>query len=86
MRILFVFTIIPLLGWQIKAQEGQVSGNVQWDAQYYQEDTLIGAPIVPEGIRSTMRTELKFQKGNFDAGMRFESYQKVQNVVENESK
>lgn len=62
----------------INAQDqGQVSGNVQWDAQYYQEDTLIGAPIVPEGIRSTMRAKLVFQKGNFDAGLRFESYQKV---------
>jgi len=45
----------------INAQDqGQVSGNVQWDAQYYQEDTLIGAPIVPEGIRSTMRAKLVF--------------------------
>lgn len=77
MRFLFIFSLIALIGFNLRAQEGQVSGNVQWDAQYYQEDTLIGAPIVPEGIRSTMRTELKFQKGNFDAGMRFESYQKV---------
>lgn len=76
-KLLQILTVSLLFVSVLKAQEGQVSGNVQWDAQYYQEDTLIGAPIVPEGIRSTMRTELKFQKGDFDAGLRFESYQKV---------
>ena len=27
---------------------GQIHGNVQTDVQYYNEDSLIGAPVVPE--------------------------------------
>lgn len=72
-----VFSVINLSGIYAQSEEAQVNGNVQWDAQYYNEDSLIGAPSVPEAIRSTFLADLTFQKGNFNAGMRFESYQKV---------
>ena len=62
---------------QAQNNEAQIHGSVQWDAQYYNEDSLIGAPLVPEAIRSTFRGDLTFNKGDFSAGMRFESYQKV---------
>ena len=74
-----VLAVVSIATSEIRAQndEAQIHGNVQWDAQYYNEDSLIGAPVVPEAIRSSFRGDLTFNKGDFSAGMRFESYQKV---------
>lgn len=56
---------------------GQIHGNFQADFQYYNTDTLIGAPIVPEKIRSNGFMNLTYTRGNFTAGVRFESYLNV---------
>jgi hypothetical protein len=56
---------------------GQIHGNFQADFQYYNTDTLIGAPIVPEKIRSNGFMNLIYSRGNFTAGVRFESYLNV---------
>ncbi len=56
---------------------GQIHGNFQFDFQYYNTDSLIGAPIVPEKIRSNGFMNLFYSRGNFTAGVRFESYQNV---------
>jgi hypothetical protein len=56
---------------------GQIHGNFQADFQYYNTDTLIGAPIVPEKIRSNGFMNLTYTRGNFSAGVRFESYLNV---------
>lgn len=56
---------------------GELHGNFQLDAQYYNVDTLIGAPIVPEKILSNGFMNLWYTKGNFTAGLRYESYQNV---------
>jgi hypothetical protein len=55
---------------------GSVTGNFQMDGQYYIEDTLIGAEEVPEKIRSNTYAGIEYRKGNFRAGVRYESYQK----------
>lgn len=52
----------------------EVSGNFQFDAQYYMKDSLIGAQEVPEKILSNGFGNLNFTRGNFRAGIRYESY------------
>lgn len=53
----------------------EIHGNFQFDAQYYLEDSTIGAPVVPEKILSNGFGNLTFTRGNFGAGIRYESYQ-----------
>ncbi len=51
-----------------------VHGNFQLDAQYYFKDSLIGAPEVPQKMLSNGFANFEFEKGNFAAGLRYESY------------
>src|SRR3954469_4369830 len=62
-----------------KAQSdlGSIHGNFQVDAQYYQPDSLIGAPKVPEKFLSNVFGNLNYSKGNFSAGVRYEAYNNV---------
>jgi len=53
----------------------EIHGNFQIDAQYYLEDSVIGAPVVPEKVLSNGFGNLTFTRGNFGAGLRYESYQ-----------
>jgi Family of unknown function (DUF6029) len=52
----------------------EIHGNFQFDAQYYLEDSTIGAPVVPEKVLSNGFGNLTFTRGNFGAGIRYESY------------
>jgi len=54
---------------------GTISGSLQSDIQSYTQDTVIGAPDVPEKILSNSFFNLLFTRGKFTAGIRFESYQ-----------
>lgn len=53
---------------------GELHGNFQLDAQYYNPDSAIGAPIVPEKMLMNSFTNLIYTNGDFSAGVRFESY------------
>lgn len=53
---------------------GQIHGNIGIDAQYYQRDTLIGSPEVPEKFRMNAFLNLVYTNGNFYAGARYEAY------------
>ena len=61
----------------ILTDQAELHGNFQLDAQYYNIDTLIGAPIVPEKILSNGFMNLWYTKGNFSAGIRYENYLNV---------
>jgi hypothetical protein len=65
----------------IQAQEllpgGRIWGNFQLDAQYYFEDSLMGAPKVDEKIRMNAFANINYSWQDFTVGMRFESYQKA---------
>jgi hypothetical protein len=52
----------------------EIHGNFQLDAQYYLEDSVIGAPVVPEKFLSNGFGNLNMTMGNFRAGVRYESY------------
>jgi hypothetical protein len=53
---------------------GQVNGNFQMDAQYYQVDSAIGAYAIPEKMLMNSWTNITYTMGDFSAGLRFESY------------
>jgi hypothetical protein len=61
----------------ILTDQAELHGNFQLDAQYYNVDTLIGAPIVPEKILSNGFMNLWYTKGKFSAGIRYENYLNV---------
>lgn len=54
-----------------------LSGNVQIDVQSYKQDSLIGAPKVPEKVLSNAFVNLIYKSGNITAGLRYESYANV---------
>jgi len=56
---------------------GSIHGNFQIDAQYYQPDSLIGAPKVPEKFLSNAFGNVNYTRGNFSAGVRYEAYNNV---------
>jgi hypothetical protein len=53
---------------------GQIHGNFEVDAQYYNPDSLIGAPAVPEKALMNGFGNINYTNGNFSAGVRYESY------------
>lgn len=55
-------------------QGGRVSGNFQLDAQIYKADSIIGAEEVKEKMLLNSFANLLYSNGNFNAGMRFETY------------
>ena len=52
----------------------QIHGNIDIYGQTYNEDSIIGAPVVPEKAGLNAFTNLIATKGAFTAGVRFESY------------
>jgi hypothetical protein len=62
----------------LKAQSGgQVHGNFSMDGQLYKDDEQIGAvkPPADFGLNSWTNLNYRNAAGNFDAGIRFESYE-----------
>lgn len=56
---------------------GSIHGNFQIDAQYYNPDSLIGAPFVREKMLSNAWGNVNYIKGKFSAGIRYEAYNNV---------
>jgi len=56
---------------------GSIHGNFESTNQYYNIDTVIGAPIVDEKLLSNNFMNVIFNKGNFTAGARLEGYLNV---------
>ena len=54
-----------------------VHGNFQLDGQYYEYDSLIGAPRVPEKFLSNVFGNINYTRGKFSAGARYEAYNNV---------
>lgn len=76
-RAVFATALLLFLVAGLQAQNpdlGSVNGNFQIDAQYYREDTLIGAPDFPENIGSNAFLNLLYNRGKLQAGMRYEAY------------
>ena len=75
---LFLFSFLHAYCAQAQVQNaGELHGNFQVDAQYYNIDTLIGAPVVPEKVLTNGFMNLWYTRGDFSAGLRYESYLNV---------
>src|SRR5689334_23037183 len=77
LSVLLLFTAFTFKAQQPPTDMGSIHGNFQIDAQYYQPDSLIGAPKVPEKFLSNVFGNLNYTKGNFSAGVRYEAYNNV---------
>jgi len=65
---------------------GQIHGSFQMDAQYYMDDSLIGAPKVPEKILMNAFANILYTNGDFSAGIRYESFQNVMQGFDSRNK
>jgi hypothetical protein len=66
--------ISPLWIFSQDNNAGEIHGNMQVDAQYYNPDSSIGAPPVPEKMLMNSFANINYTKGKFSAGIRYESY------------
>lgn len=72
-----VCAVMLLMSGMVSAQDllqGKISGNLQLDAQVYKADSAIGAYEVSEHMLMNSFANIHYTLGNFNAGMRFESY------------
>jgi hypothetical protein len=60
----------------VRAQQGVggIHGSFQTDVQQYTEDSLIGAPDVPESVLANSFLNLTYSSQKFSAGVRYESF------------
>ncbi len=75
--LFFIFNHAFLKSQQVTEIVNSVHGNFQVDAQYYNPDSLIGAPRVPEKMLSNAFGNINFNRGKFSAGVRYEAYNNV---------
>lgn len=78
--LLFALALLALPGRsqnQVSQELSSIHGNFQFDGQYYQPDSLIGAPPVPEKMLSNAFGKIDYNKGPFSAGVRYEAYNNV---------
>lgn len=75
-KILFsiiIFLVVQVNGQDLKSP-GLISGNIQTIGQYYQEDTIINAALPEHLYGFNGFANVNYQKGDFRAGIRYESY------------
>ena len=56
------------------ATDGGLHGNFEFTGEYYRNDSAIGTQTVPEKFLSNGFANFTYQKDNFSAGLRYESY------------
>jgi hypothetical protein len=69
-----LFALAATVSFSQNTNPGEIHGNFQIDAQYYNPDTLIGAPPVPEKMLMNGFGNIIYSRNNFTAGVRYESY------------
>ncbi|MFI5218690.1 MAG: DUF6029 family protein [Bacteroidia bacterium] len=76
LRKLIAFNILLLTASGAYSQQGisGIHGNFQTDVQYYNPDSAIGAPEVPEKVLANSFLNLVYSSENFSAGIRYESF------------
>jgi hypothetical protein len=72
--VVIAFFVPNMLLAQNNSLGSQVNGNFQMDAQYYNVDSAIGANGVPEKMLMNSWTNITYSAGNFNAGLRYETY------------
>lgn len=77
LTLILAFSFIPFLTWAQDNQSGSIQGDFNFSAQSYSEDPTINAQKVDESMLMNAYSNIRFNKGNFTAGVRFESYLNV---------
>jgi len=77
LTLILVCGFIPFLNWAQDNQNGSIQGDFNFSAQSYSEDPAINAQKVDETMLMNAYSNIRFNKGNFTAGVRFESYLNV---------
>jgi hypothetical protein len=72
-----IFLLIVGLSFSQSVSDAVIHGNFQIDAQYYEPDSLIGAPRVPEKVLSNVYGNIVYERDRFSAGIRYEAYNNV---------
>jgi hypothetical protein len=75
--IIIACSIIHYLSWAQDNQSGTIQGDFNLSAQTYYEDPTINAEKVDEFMLMNAYSNIRYIKGNFTAGIRFESYLNV---------
>ena len=70
---LLIFFIVNINGQDFKSPV-VISGNIQTIGQYYQEDSIINAALPEHLYGFNGFANINYQKGDFRAGIRYESY------------
>ncbi|MBT4881987.1 MAG: hypothetical protein HON40_05495, partial [Flavobacteriales bacterium] len=75
-KIIFLFSTLSIsfLGFSQEVNFGEIHGDFDLNLQSYQEDALIGAESVDEIMLNNAYLNINYTKGNFSAGLRYESY------------
>ena len=71
--VILVLSFFSFLS-QENTDPGTISGNIQTIGQYYQEDSLINAALPDQLFGFNGFANINYQKNNFRAGIRYESY------------
>lgn len=79
LKLLFTTTLLVSFSGQVffaqnDNKPGVISGNISSTVQYYNEDTLINAAEPDHKLGANSFANINFNKGNFSAGVRLESY------------
>ena len=69
--ILLIFVNYHLVG---QVNTSQINGDFNLSMQSYQEDLVIGAQAAEEIVLNNAFLNINYSKGNFLAGIRYESY------------
>ncbi|MFH1319037.1 MAG: DUF6029 family protein [Bacteroidota bacterium] len=72
--LIIIFLLLPFWSQSQVLKGSEVHGNFQTDLQYYNADSIIGAPEVPEKMLMRSFANIIFTNNNFSAGVRYESY------------
>ncbi|HAP30571.1 MAG TPA: hypothetical protein DCR01_01250 [Flavobacteriales bacterium] len=77
LTIIIACSFIPFITWAQDNSNGTIQGDFNLSTQSYYEDPAINAEKVDEFILMNAYSNIRYNKGNFTAGVRFESYLNV---------
>ena len=73
-KLLCLLAFLPFLVKSQSVSDLPLHGNLQSDAQYYLQDSTIGAPLIPEKMLYNGFANFVYEKDHFSAGIRYEAY------------
>jgi hypothetical protein len=69
-----VFYAVLTIAQESQSEKGRISGDFGFNGMYYIPDSIIGAEKVDSKVRGNAFLNLRFDKGRFTAGLRYEFF------------